>query len=122
MSTSSSESEAKLQELLRGYSESTIRACSEFRQTGSTTAFDEAFAGVIEHHLLKQPPVPVAQLPGTTTLVGDLGLDSLTMVEMAFLFEDLFETKLPHEDYVKVNTLDDLRALLRDRIQSPPTA
>ena len=122
MSTSSSESETRLQELLRGFPEATIRAVSEFRRTASQTAFDEAFAGVIEHHLQQPAPMPVSQLPGTTSLSDDLGLDSLTMVEMAFLFEDLFSTKLPHEDYVKVNTLDDLRRLLLDRLQSPPTA
>lgn len=121
MSTPPPDQEARLQELLRGFPEPTVRALSEFRQTGDKAAFDRAFAGVIEHHLQARPAVPVAELPGTTTLVGDLGLDSLTLAEMAFLFEDLFATSLPHEDYVRVNTLDDLRTLLLGRIQPRPS-
>jgi acyl carrier protein len=106
----------KLRDLLRGFPESTVQACAEFQQTRSAEAFDRAFAGVIEHHLRQPPPQPVAQMPGSTQLVADLGLDSLTMVEMAFLFEDLFATQVPHEDYIKIVTLDDLRGLLRSKI------
>jgi acyl carrier protein len=122
VSSSSSPSDDKWQDLLRGYPESTVAACAEFKRSGSPEAFDQALSGIIEHHLIKPPPQPVASLPGTTTLVAELGLDSLTMVEMAFLFEDLFATKVPHEDYVKVQTLDDLRTLLRARIASSPSS
>jgi acyl carrier protein len=107
---------AKLRELLRGFPAPTVEACAEFQSTHSNDAFERAFAGIIERHLRQPPAQPVAQMPGSTRLVADLGLDSLTMVEMAFLFEDLFATKLPHEDFVKIVTLDDLRGLLRSKI------
>ncbi len=105
-----------MRELLRGFPEEAVQACAEFQQTHSSESFDRAFAGIIERHLPKPAALPVAQLPGTTTLVADLGLDSLTMAEMAFLFEDLFATSVPHEDYIKIVTLDDLRILLRSKI------
>lgn len=108
-----------LRDRLTGFAEPTVVACLEFKRTGSAEAFEQAFAGLIQHHLANPPADPVSKLPGSTRLVADLGLDSLTMVEMAFLFEDLFGVKLPHEDYVKVVTLDDLRALL---CRSLPTA
>jgi acyl carrier protein len=88
----------KLRDLLRGFPESTVQACAEFQQTHGGEAFDRAFAGVIERHLRQPAPQPIAKMPGSTRLVADLGLDSLTMAEMAFLFEDLFTTQLPHED------------------------
>lgn len=106
----------KLRDLLRGFPESTVQACAEFQQTQGGEAFERAFAGVIEHHLRQPAPQPIAKMPGSTKLVADLGLDSLTMAEMAFLFEDLFATQLPHEDYLKIVTLDDLRGLLRTKI------
>lgn len=112
----------KLQQLLRGFPDATVEACAEFQRTGSDDAFERAFAGLIEHHLRQPPSKPVRELPGTTALVADLGLDSLTMVEMAFLLEDLFATKLPHEEFVNVRTLDDLRTMLRSRIGKPPAA
>lgn len=112
----------KLRERLAGFPESTLLACAEFLHTRTATAFEETFAGIIQHHLSAPPAAPVTHLPGSTQLVADLGLDSLTLVEMAFLFEDLFGTKLPHEDFAKIVTLDDLRTLLRARIQIAPTA
>lgn len=104
---------ARLRELLRGFPGDTIAACEEFHATGADAAFDRAVHGIITHHLSDPPAQPVATLPGTTALVAGLGLDSITMVEMVFLFEDLFAVKLPQEEFIKVVTLDDLRRLLR---------
>ena len=106
----------KLRELLRGFPESTVEACAEFQLTRSSEAFERTFIGIIEHHLRQPLPQPLSKTPGSASLVADLGLDSLSMTEMAFLFEDLFATAVPHEDYIKVVTLDDLRRLLRARI------
>lgn len=109
----------KLRELLRGFPESTLRDCAEYQATATPEAFERAFSGVITHHLNPAPLQPVASLPGSTTLTGDLGLDSLTMIEMMFLFEDLCSAKLPHEELAKVVTLDDLRRVLHAHA-SPP--
>jgi acyl carrier protein len=101
---------------LRGFPASTVQACAEFQQTRGGDAFDRALAGVIQHHLRQPAAQPVAEMPGSTRLVADLGLDSLTMAELSFLFEDLFDTQIAHEDFQKVVTLDDLRGLLRAKI------
>ena len=108
----------KLRDILRGFPEATVLACAEFQQTRDPAAFDRALTGIIQHHLINKPDVVVASLPGSTRLVADLALDSLTMVEMAFLFEDLFGTTIPQDDFVKIVTLDDLKTLLLARIQS----
>lgn len=110
-----------LREILRGVPEDTILACEEFQRTGDGAAFDRAMLGVITHHLSKPPAQPLAALPGTTTLVADLGLDSLTMVEMAFLFEDTFNVKVPQESLQQIVTLDDLRTLLRAQVAARPS-
>lgn len=103
----------RLRELLRGFPEETIAACIEYQATGGAEAFDRAVFGVITHHLSPPPAQPIAGLPGTTPLVAGLGLDSITVVEMVFLFEDLFAVNLPQEELMKIVTLDDLRNLLR---------
>lgn len=91
-------------------------ACARYEAIGSPEAFDEAASRVIQHHLDQPPATDVAQMPGSTRLVDDLGLDSLTMVEMIFLFEDLFGAKIPQEDLMKVVTLEDLRTVLKARL------
>lgn len=116
MPSSASTPPDRIRQLLRGFPETAISACQQFEATGSPAAFDDALGRIIQHHLDQPPATDVAQLPGSTRLVEDLGLDSLTMVEMAFLFEDLFSTKIPPEELTKVATLDDLRTLLRARL------
>lgn len=106
----------RIRQLLRGFPEAAIDACRRFEETGSPEAFDDALSRIIHHHLDKPPAADLASLPGTTRLVEDLGLDSLTMVEMVFLFEDLFATKIPPEDLTKVTTLEELRTLLKARL------
>ncbi|HEY1794428.1 MAG TPA: acyl carrier protein [Opitutaceae bacterium] len=105
--------EEKVRELLQGFPEATIAACLGFRQTGSVQDLDRAVAGIIQHHLRTPPKEPVASMPDSEPLLTGLGLDSLTIVEMVFLFEDLFAAELPHEEYSKLVTLGELRALLR---------
>jgi acyl carrier protein len=112
----------RVQDLLRGFPPETVAACIEFHAKGDSGVFERAVCGVIEHHLGSAPATPVAMLPGTTRLVEDLGLDSLTMVEMTFLFEDLFSLKLPHDELVKITTLDELRLLLRTQLAGRSSA
>lgn len=109
----------KLREILRGFSEDTIQACAEFQATGNQVAFDRAVLDLIEHHLSPKPPKPLSTYPGTTALVAELELDSITMVELVFIFEDLFNAKLPQEELINIVTIDDLRNLLRQHL---PTA
>ncbi|MEO6738605.1 MAG: phosphopantetheine-binding protein [Chthoniobacteraceae bacterium] len=100
--------------ILQGYPEATIAACAEYQRSGDDGALDLAIAGVVQHHLSKPPERPVAEMPGSTKLAGDLGMDSITMVEMACVFEDVVGTRLPDEELDKIVTLDDLRAVLRN--------
>ena len=112
----------KLRAALRGFPESAVSACAEFQATGDRATFDRAVVALLEYHLSPPPPQPLSQYSGSTRLVADLGLDSITMVELVFLFEDLFAVKLPQEKIVAVVTLDDLRALLHAHLPPLPSA
>ncbi|PTX96623.1 hypothetical protein DB354_08170 [Opitutus sp. ER46] len=111
-----------MRQIMRGYPEETILACAEFKATRRDDSFERAFAGIITHHLLQPPAQPVSAMPGTTRLVADLGLDSLTMVEMVSIFEAIFGVRLRADDFASVRTLDELRALLRRKTQLPARA
>jgi hypothetical protein len=108
----------KLRTTLRGFPEPVVLDCAEYQARGDLAAFDRAVIGLIEYHLSPKPPQPLATYPGSTALVAGLGLDSITMVELVFLFEDLFGVKLPQEKLATVVTLDDLRDLLHRHL--PP--
>jgi aryl carrier-like protein len=110
----------KLRTALHGMPPAAIAAAEEFRVTGNRAAFDRAVVELVEYHLSPRPPRPLSTYPGATALVAELGLDSLTMVELLFLFEDAFGVKVPQEKLSAVVTLDDLRALLHAHL--PPAA
>lgn len=106
----------KLRAALRGFPEAAVTACAEYQATGQRAAFDRAVLLLIAHHLSPPPPRPLSAYPGSTALVGELGLDSITMVELVFLLEDVFHVKLPQGELAAVVTLDDLRVLLHQHL------
>lgn len=112
----------QLRTTLRGFPEDTIQACAEFQTTGNWAAFDRAVLDLTYHHLSPKPPRPLHTYPGSTALVADLGLDSIAMVELIFVFEDLFKAKLPQEEILRVVTIDDLRNLLRKHLPATQPA
>ncbi|MCC6414291.1 MAG: acyl carrier protein [Opitutaceae bacterium] len=109
-----------LRATLRGFPEETVRDCAEFKATRNQAAFDRALLGLLHYHLSPKPPRALSTYPGTTPLVAELGLDSITMVELVFIFEDLVQVKLAQEEIVKVVTIDDLRALLHRSLPKAP--
>lgn len=109
----SPESPKKTEDALRGFPPATIEACLAYRANGDPAALETAITGIVEHLLPKRPAQPVSSFPGSALLVEDLGLDSFTMVEMTFIFEDVFGAPLAQEELIKVRTLDDLRSLIQ---------
>jgi acyl carrier protein len=101
------------EDVLRGFPPATVAACLAYRENGDPATLNTAITGIIEHLLPKRPDQPVASFPGSARLVEELGLDSFTMVEMTFIFEDVFGAPLPQDELIKVRTIDDLRALIQ---------
>jgi acyl carrier protein len=72
--------------------------------------------GVLQFYLAKPPPAPLATLPGSTRLIADLGCDSLTMIDVMFLAENLLGIKLADDELARIETLDELREHFRRRM------
>lgn len=101
-------------ELLVGYPDGTLAATEKFLGDRDPSALDAMLLGVLEKHL---PPregrKPLGVQPGTARLIEDLGFDSLALVEVNFLLQDITGLKLPEAEMRELQTLDDLRALMR---------
>ncbi|MEY2878569.1 MAG: hypothetical protein RLZZ15_949 [Verrucomicrobiota bacterium] len=105
---------AHARELLRGYPPGTVEAAEEFFRGGDPGALDRLLNGVLLHHLAsKSDRPPFATLPPDARLVEDIGVDSLAMVEMVFLLEELLGAKFPDDELRRLQTLADLRAAVR---------
>ncbi len=99
---------------LRGFPDGTLAAAEGFFGAGDLAALDRLVDWVLTHHLPAKPGrPPLGDLPADSRLVEDIGLDSLAMVEMTFLLEELLGAKFPDDELRQLRTLGDLRAAVR---------
>ena len=69
----------------------------------------------------REPARPLAEMPGDSQLIDDLGFDSLAITEVVFFAEDLFRISITNDEIVQVRTLDDLRGFIRRKVASRVT-
>jgi len=101
--------------LLAGYPASTIAAGEAFAQSHTGEDLDRLVLGVLAFHLPTKgkTDTDLNALPRSTRLVDDLAVDSLALVEMSFLLDDLLGVKLPDDELRTLVTIGDLLGVLR---------
>ena len=108
----------KAREMLMGYPAETIEAAERFFRGGETEALDRLVTGVIACHRPSKSSgdgKEVGPMEGNARLVEDLGFDSLAMVEMSFLLDELLGLKLSDDEMRALQTIDDVRGVVRAR-------
>ena len=121
MLSSVADAQKKADESLVGFPSHVVQAYLAYAQSGDQRNLDVVVLGVLHFYLAKKPADALDSLPGTTRLMEDLGCDSLTMMDMVFMMESLFDIKLDDTELTKIATLDDLRAQIRRHVISKPT-
>lgn len=122
MLTSAAVAQTRADESLVGFPPHVVQAYLAFASNGDPVNLDVVVLGVLQFYLATKPKSPLESLPGTTRLVEDLGCDSLSMMDMVFMVESLFDIKIDDAELAKISTLDDLRAQIRRHVSSGPTA
>jgi acyl carrier protein len=113
---SSHDARLRVQENLTGFPQGVADAYLAFAEKGDLARLDEVVVGVLQFYLAKPPAAPLGTLPGSTRLVADLGCDSLTMIDVMFLAENLLGIKLADDELARIETLDQLREHFRRRM------
>jgi len=91
-------------------------AFEKFQASGDPVTLDPVVLAILEDFIPRAPAVPLAELPGTTRLIDDLGFDSLAITEVVFFTEDLFGITISNQEIIQVRTLDDLRGFIRRKV------
>jgi hypothetical protein len=104
------------EDALRGFPEPAEKAVRAFAGSPDRATLDAAVRALLEYHLPRAARRPLAGLPGTIRLREDLGIDSLTLTEAIFKWDDLFGTAIETRDAAGVRTLDDLLEFLADKM------
>ena len=95
-------------------------AYRRFQTTGDVVALDPVILAILEDFIPRKSQRSLADLPGDTRLMDDLGYDSLAITEVVFFTEDLFRIRIANEEIIQVRTLDDLRGFVRRKISEHP--
>lgn len=107
------------EEILRHLPEVARAAFHRFKSGGDPAALDPVVFAILADFIPCDSAVPLAELPGNTRLIDDLGFDSLAITEVVFFTEDLFGITITNEEIIRVRSLDDLRDFIRGKVAAP---
>jgi acyl carrier protein len=114
MSPLSVDDEAKLREALKRCSPATLEAARKFRQTGAVEHLHALVLGVIERYVERERRPKLHPASAQLRLAEDLGLDSLTLMEIVLLIEDVLPVTIDNEHLRDLRTIGDLRQRLAE--------
>jgi acyl carrier protein len=112
--------DASLREALKRCSPETREAASGFRRTGSAEYLPTIVHGLIEHYVEREARAKLARADDDLRLVEDLAIDSLTMLEIVFLAEDVLQISIENEDLRPFRTVGDIKRFLASRLDRGP--
>jgi acyl carrier protein len=114
------EEEAKLRESLKRCSPETIEAILSYRNDGDFDAVLLVVHGIIQRYLNVNAGGPLALRPDSTRLGEDLGIDSLTMLEIVMSIEEALNFRVDDADLRNIRTLGDVRQYVDARVHGRP--
>ena len=71
----------------------------------------------VQKILAEQLELDADEITMDSSLVEDLGIDSLDFVDIVMSLEDEFDTELPEEDMAGIKTVGDIVKYIEDKIQ-----
>ena len=114
------EQEAKLRESFKRCSPETIDAILRFRNKHDLGAVIVVVHGIIERYLKLAPGETLAAKPDSAKLGDDMGIDSLTMLEIVMSIEEALDFRIEDSEARNIRTLGDVRLYVDERVNGRP--
>jgi acyl carrier protein len=115
--TASKDIEQELSELLKRCSSITLKSAVEFRQTKDANLVEVIVLGIIDRHLEPDQKEIFKDADDNLRLYEDLGLDSLTMLEIIMLVEQALEISIDNEELKDLRTIGDVKLYLDAKVR-----
>ncbi len=114
------EAEAALRDSLKRCSSATIEAAVGYRRHGDMQLLPASIIGIVERFV--EPDLRARLGTGDDDLrfVEDLGIDSLTMMEIVMLVEEVAQLQIPNDDLRNLRTLSDVKIYINCRARGLP--
>lgn len=123
--TPSPEDDPVLRDTLKRCSPATYYAACKFRASGDPDALRAVVLGVVERFADRERRASLQGDPATVAalhLSEDLGLDSLTMMEIVMIAEDVLRITISNEELTRLRTLGAVQTFILEKATGTPTA
>lgn len=101
---------------LRNCSKSTREALSQYRKTGDIRFLSTIITGIIAPYVESGLQARLNDAGDDLRLFEDLGIDSLTMMEIGILIEDILPVSIGNEEMRQFQTLGTVRKFIECRL------
>ncbi len=89
---------------------------ASYRTQADLAAADRVIVAIVVDHVPAKSALKGAPPDDAHRLIADLEFDSLTLAEVIFFVEDLFQVRLNQSDLNHIITVGDLRAYVKQRL------
>jgi acyl carrier protein len=114
------EDESALRESLKRCSPATIEAAIAYRKTNEASHLPAVIIGVIERFVEPDLRAKLKEADDELRLVEDLGIDSLTMMEIVIMVEDVLQMQINNDDLRNLRTVGDIKVFIDCKVRGLP--
>jgi acyl carrier protein len=111
-----SEDEKKICEALKRCSAPTRAAACAYRRTRDAGQLPLIVHGLIEHYVERNIRIRLGQDADDIRLVEDLAIDSLTMLEIVYLAEEVLQVSIDNEDLRAFRTVGEVKRYMVSKL------
>jgi acyl carrier protein len=119
---SNPEDDPVLRDALKRCSPATYYAACKFKKSGNPADLSTVVLGIMERFTDRDVRAKLADATDTLRLREDLGLDSLTMMEIVMIAEETLGITVSNEELTKLRTVGDVQAFIRTKTAAPAPA
>ena len=112
--------ESALRDSLKRCSPAAIEAAIAYRKTQEASHLPAVIIGVIERFVEPDLRPKLKEADDELRLVEDLGIDSLTMMEIVILVEDVLQMQINNEDLRTLRTVGDIKVFIDCKVRGLP--
>lgn len=114
------EEEDALKDSLKRCSEQTLQAAIDYQETGNIANVPTIVVGIAERFLEPDLRPLLKEAKDDLRIQEDLGIDSLTMVEIVMLIEEILNISIENEELRELRTLGDVKTFIDCKVQGLP--
>ena len=114
------EDDANLREAIKRCSAATYEAAAQFRKTGNIEHLPDIVLGIIERYVEPDLRAKLKDADDDLRIIEDLGIDSLTMMEIVILVEDVLQMTINNEELRHLRSVGDVKIFIECKVSGLP--